>query len=584
MANRVKRTRDGMFFLSPDTKKALSRLGRLDDLVIYCGAGVTIDQTGVSWTDLVREVFTTSAALADVDDRYASIEYLLGVIDDPRQLASVVTQAYKADAATENEFLMTALVPILYTKNTWSTGQILRNVAMLASLAAAFGRNVTIITTNYDSYIEQEIDDRFFKQLGDLPGDRVPGVYRSVYTPDDERPTRVDMVEAQNGAGEIELIYLHGRVDRHGSVEGRLVLTEDSYAQTRTQSVRILCEHFGRKDGKRPTAVLIVGASLNDGPLIEALALTRESGIPKGGIGKQVRVALTDLPLTNRQLDTEFTSKAGTDVTTSTIRKTLALRGDHLGTTILWPASHAQSAQFLEELRVDLMARKRHNRPDAYSHPELGLAYDQRLDRWSTAFMQSATMTDQVFVHEHLRLTVEAIKTKLQQKYDYKSADETLRLELWARVKPTRERRLTLVGNSTGPLLDRDALRHETYDTLTNSSILAFLEGRPLLKTSSGLGLDPALRWKTFFTMPIFVHVNGEGDNGGGRIPVGVITLASTLSMERDENGKQSVFARLEPKRLRRLRSKTLIPAGKLLLSPALEAQETQSAKRVSRR
>jgi hypothetical protein len=355
------------------------------------------------------------------------------------------------------------------------------------------------------------------------------------------------------------------------------VPTEDSYARTRAQSRQILEDHFGRHDGKTK-GVLIVGASLSDGPLIDALSESHERVAPARKTA-QVRVALTDLPLTSEQLDRRFSSRfadSATKITTSDLRRTIALRGDHLGTTVLWPSSHAQSAQFLEEMRVDVSARKRFGRADAYTDADLKLWYSERLDQWSTEFMSSPTMTNQTFVYGRLKYYNEAIKVILRDQKDA-SLDpkhETLRLELWARVKPTSERRLTLIGNSTGPLRDRDALRHETFDTLNNSSILAFLEGRPLLKSNDDLGIDDAsTRWKTFLTVPIFVHVEVEKDGekiGGGRIPAGVVTLASTLSMVRpDKDGHKSVFAEMTNEQFEAIKSKWLIPCGKLLLSPS---------------
>ena len=581
MSSSVAQKQEKMFFLQQSTLDALDAIVGSEKLVIYCGAGVTVDQTGVSWTELIQQVFGVAVgAKTGRSTKYKSVEFLLSVMDDPRQVASIVTEAFRTDRVIENDFLKTALLHILYTKSTWSTGQILRNVAQFAINASIVGRDVTIITTNYDAYIEKEIDFRFeaLKTEPGFPTGRTPGVFRTRHEPGAE-PVPVRVINAQGramtaegGAGEIELIYLHGRIDQGGATEGVLVLTEDSYARTRDISRQILQRHFERStsDGSAK-AVLIVGASLTDGPLIDALAVTHER-TPPAGARPQIRVALTDLPLTKKDLATTFDSKIDVEIDSGHVRDALALRGKHLGVDILWPASHSQTAQFLEEMRVDLVGRKRHARVDAYVAADLGISYAARLKRWETQFQTSQTMLDQGFVHNHLSVINEAIKLELKHhKFDAES--ETLRLELWARTKPS-SRRMVLIGNSTGPLSDRSALRDEAVDCMTNASIVAFLEGRPLLRSIEQL--DPDLisnRWQTFFSVPIFVNVEGEDDNGAGRVPAGVITLASTLSVTHEIKGHWSVFRDLESPDFEKLKFDSLIPTGKGLLSPERAAE-----------
>jgi hypothetical protein len=575
MESRVTPKQEEMFFRQQATLDALNSLVSTDKLVIYCGAGVTIDQTGVSWSQLVGQVFRVSlGAVKDKKNvKFKSVEYLLSVLDDPRQSASIVAEAFRTGSVAENDWLKAALLQILYTKSSWSTGQILRNVARYAIMAAMFGRDVTIITTNYDAYIEDEIELRYDGLLEELgfPAGRVPGIYRTIHAPD-EKSKRRDIRKSKGDAGEIELIYLHGRINRKGQTEGVLVLTEDSYAKTREMSRRLLDSHFRRSDKDTSSkAVLIVGASLTDGPLIDALASTHERTTPTGA-SPQIRLALTDLPISIADMSASFDSEIDVKIDAGNVRDGLALRGKHIGVEVLWPASHSQTAQFLEEMRVDISGRNRHNRSDAYVAGDLGISYAHRLKRWETEFATSRTMTDQGFVHDHLSVMNEAIKVELKH-HRLDPASEILRLELWARTRPST-RRMVLIGNSTGPLLDRAALRSEEVDSTFNASVAAFLEGRPLLQSIENI--DPNLtdnRWQTFLSVPIFVHVESDNDNGGGRVPAGVITLASTLSTTHEVRGIWSVFRELGNPELERIKSDLLIPAGKGLLSPERAAE-----------
>lgn len=50
-------------FLSlPRVHRAINQLASQNDLVIYCGAGVTRDRTGLGWSELVSEVFKGAKA------------------------------------------------------------------------------------------------------------------------------------------------------------------------------------------------------------------------------------------------------------------------------------------------------------------------------------------------------------------------------------------------------------------------------------------------------------------------------------------------------------------------------------------
>ncbi len=45
------------FFHDNTTKRAVVKLASSDRLVVYCGAGVTIDRTGLNWSELLARLF-----------------------------------------------------------------------------------------------------------------------------------------------------------------------------------------------------------------------------------------------------------------------------------------------------------------------------------------------------------------------------------------------------------------------------------------------------------------------------------------------------------------------------------------------
>lgn len=560
MQQQVTTTIPPIFFEQKATLDAIQAINDHQDIVIYCGAGVTIDQTGLSWSALIRGIFRVGLSVGTASRETKSVEFLLEQLQDPRQTASIVVEAFKASGQSENEFLGATLRNLLYGNDPRAEGLILRNVAFFAVVAALLERNVTVITTNYDVFIETKISDRTTRQV-ELAGDKAensPAVIRRTLDTA-TGPSRTVVHEAVGGGGTIEVIYLHGRVPRAGDVEGDVVLTEHSYAKTREQSQGVLLDAFTASEDGREPAVLIVGASLTDGPLVDALSMTR-------GTAGQRRVALIDLPLSQKQLNTPFTSDNTAPIDDGDIRRAVALRGKHLGVDILWPSTHAQTAQFLEELRVDLDQRVAAGDERAYTAAAHQATYGRRLKTWSSAFQSSPARTDPEFVYGLLHLVAQAVTGRLEDA-GLSPSDEQLRTELWARVSPS-SRKLTLVGTSAGPVRDQGLERTEFVTARDNASIRGFQEGRPFLTDLTDLGLDSsASRWKTFLSVPIFRHVDGAEGSPGGRVPVGVLSLTTTKSIRAAASSERSVFQELPLEPFQDI-VQVMIGIGQRLLDP----------------
>lgn len=539
MEQRVATTMPPIFFEQRSTLDAILGINDHRDIVIYCGAGVTIDQTGLSWTALIKRIAGLSRGVTGSSRRSKAIEFLLAQLQDPRQLASIVVEDAKPNGQSENDFLGSRLATLLYGADPRGEGSILRNVAFYAVVAALQERNVTVITTNYDDFIETKISDRTRRQL-ELVGEDAEGSpalsRRTLDTQNGEQ--RTTLHDAAGRGGAIEVIYLHGRVGHDGDTDGDLVLTELSYAKTREQSQRVLLQAFTPGPGGEEPAVLVVGASLTDGPLVDALAMTRSGG------DEHRRVALIDVPLSPTQLAQPFTSDNVDPIDDADVREAIAVRGTHLGVEILWPSTHAQTAQFLEELRVDLEQRAATRDATSYTTAANRASYGARLKTWSAAFATSRARTDPEFVYEQLDLTAKAVTGALESAGRALNGEQ-LRTELWGRIAPS-SRTLVLMGTSAGPSRDHTLERTELVTARNNASIRGFQEGRPILADLPTLGLDHhASRWQTFLSVPILRNVSGANGSPGGRIPVGVITVTTTKGLHQANRADRSVFQEL---------------------------------------
>lgn len=532
------------FFLQQDaTLDAIDELSGSAGLVLYCGAGVTIDRTGLSWSRLLEQVLREIGTTADDSEReLAAIGYLLKHLGDEEQRASILTE-YLTQNQPElaSHDLAPILSKILYVKNGWSQGNLLRNVVKLALVAAVRLEGVSIVTTNYDKYIEEAYaeyvrlvtDGADKRELAEV---EIPQLVRvaleGVGTPQQEWREKV-VSPAVNSQKEIRLVYLHGRAGESGEpVEGTIVLDEFSYAVTRVPVARRLREEL---DGK---SLLIVGASLTDGPLIEALVLSKKAD------SYQHRFALVYPTLSLSDLGDARYTIAGEDkkqrLEAADVTELLSYRPRQLGVTMLQPGSFAEVAQFVAE--TDLAVYLRHSQPPrAYRDAAIGVGYAQRSQKWAASWAAAVSAPEQVYAE-----LKSALETRIAPLLpEAAELNHGLRLELWAQANPgASTRTLTLFGNSSGPLLNRDLLRdEELVQDSANASVRTFQLGRPMLHTLKDLGLAdvPASRWKAYFSVPIFLPVSTQiGDDiYGGEIPVGVVTLAGLAAARLQQRVKK---------------------------------------------
>ncbi|MDR0432290.1 MAG: SIR2 family protein, partial [Bifidobacteriaceae bacterium] len=257
------------FFLQPQTVDALAALSSpgIERLVIYCGAGTTIDRTGLGWKELIDQAFPPVEE-QDSDLPTANDIRFLHRHFQPPEVASILSQYvaerhggyYKPGYRDE---IAKNLVPALYFEKRVAPGQawgrfmagrLGGNISRLAILAASLGKSVIVATTNFDDLLEKNITERisldYLARLRDDPQ------ARPVKTKRLDTNQRIGL--AKLAPGTIALVYLHGRVPREGSPSSRVVLTERDYADTRKRTVGRLSEILSMPR----TGFLTVGASL----------------------------------------------------------------------------------------------------------------------------------------------------------------------------------------------------------------------------------------------------------------------------------------------------------------------------------
>lgn len=495
------------FFESQPTLTALRTLGKSERLVIYCGAGATIDRTGLDWTGLVRSVLPRrkhSGSLGEITQKRA--ESLLSTIR-PEELASAITYASNLvrPPAKTNQKLADSLRRTLYAPHGWEHGNLAGNVVELAFLRAVLGRPTTIITSNYDTHLETEYEN--LRPFWEATGTRklpLPGL--QIYVGD-------KLLSSSSRASDgdrppIVLVYLHGRIPSKGRAQGHLVFDENDYNSTRNAVIGQIESALTASD-----ACLIVGTSLHDPPLIAALS---------SASGQSKRFVL---------LSQHLESVEAEGVSPESYFATIQSRNLNLGVITLFPDFHSQVAQFCDEL-------------SRYTYSTSPIKYGDLLSTWwrswSHSHSSSAARTR----------TTKALQQSLKDIEDEFMipllAEEGLRLELWVRQQPGHlNRRLYQWAASDSIASSTSNLKFaEITIGSTIAAVQAFTEGRAVFRgrgdyPASPRNLAGLRRFNSFVSVPVRVLVKDDF------LPVGVITLSSTSG--RDESWFERLDETLRP-------------------------------------
>ena len=507
-------------------------------IVIYCGAGVTADRTGVGWLGLINRV--ADKLMECSDSSFIKNLEMCSAFDDHKddkkpQLARKAVKEYLNDedvplevkatmvealAKNENNIIQKVFAEALYRDSGWHRGRTLQKLVDFIVISACMGKSISIITTNYDTYIERAIWERLkFLNRSNLSEDseskkplpkwsRVP--YERVNSePNDEvREVEVPKVlfQGDKEGSSIEVNYIHGRITENGGLDGSLVFSERNYADGHDRTVKKLIKWFE----KGPT--IIVGASLNDVPLVRSL-LEFKRTIKERGEGSHAGIyaILRRIAIDSEDISDQFQLS----------------RAEVLGIKLLMFDSYNDIPDIFSNL-IALCAQG----IDGYGGK---LPCELALEDW---IGQTAKFSRKIseYGYEMSSIVIDEIFKKLI------GEEEKIKIEFWFvgyAEGSSNEKVLRVWTNSVGPTFTTGLRREEGIlrdNEKKVASVKAYCSGIPEIISIDELnvGIDEkknrdasAGRWKTFLAVPLSVPSKKYNVD----IVVGVVTLASTYKM-----------------------------------------------------
>lgn len=499
---------DTAFFHQEDAHRIIEKVAEQDSLVVYAGAGVSIDRTGLSWPSLVEQMMKDHIPEADVRQVIMSSNSSL-------QAATIVSQMYRSRSGEKDatHVIVNKLRTLLYAGRAWQRGELAMSIVQLIAELSNKDKPFRVVTTNYDAFIEDEI--RVLNARRRKLGMQGIKLTRSVVNPA-HFPDKFDIDEYTTPG---RLVYLHGHVSRSveddEKVDGRglhrkadgadkgVTLSEVDYRMSHAPSSAILEDLFEK------SSVLIVGSSLTDPPLLNALAKVT-NGREVESRNKYLRVAI--MPLQGLGIHKQDSRLI------NTMKKNVTLRMEQFGVKVLFPDFYSQVPQFLNEVRI-CSEQCSSTRP--YAGPWSPIRYESRLTSWWKEWWDSRCqklVESQKMDHDTLRDELSEIEHQLG------GEGEVIKLEIWLRWEPSgSKRQLKLWASSIGTWPHLQSMRLADIEAESNIfSVRSFCLGRPEIYATN----NESDRWLTYLCVPIRI---GSYEND---LPVGVISLASMTKME----------------------------------------------------
>lgn len=470
----------GPYLERADTIEHIEQLAAQDRVIIYAGSGVSIDKTGMNWPTLVQSLM----------DRVGDLELQTF---SPLESASIVKQLLLKEYGEEriNSKLAEELRRLLYPSQMWRQAELPHAVMRLIAELHSQGRDYHVFTTNYDDFLERQkvlLDVRSQEEQGvALALESVALDYDVDISDKADLRAQVDRYTSCDPARRL-LVHLHGYVPQDPAYGATFVtFSEVDYARSYRLSAEVLEQVL------REHSMLVIGSSLTDPPLLNALAKTAEDAKARG----LTRLAIMPLQGLWVPLDDEKRTAA--------MCKNIHDRMEHFEVEVTFPDFYAQTAQLLTEIRVAARER-REGRTYAGSAAEHRI----RLARWWSAWREERA-GDWASANHRDHETLLARLRKLQK--DFKVSRETMKLEVWIRWEPgPASRALKLWASSTGTWPDERSMPMATIGNNSQYvSVQTFCLGRP------GVHVTATDRWRTYLSVPIWI----------GDLPVAVISLAS---------------------------------------------------------
>lgn len=478
---------DPAFFSRPTTARVISEIADADPLVIYFGAGVTLSETGLTWSDM------TARLLEKLDVKSASekegLLRLAGKIP-PAQQASILMEFYTSKYGRQAlNRLLIDIEALIYRGQQWRSGEYSKALTLLSDALLRDNRPPRLFTTNYDAYLELAPD-----QLRS----ELPGLAVNFSGTAEDGDSQVFTLVPQTSTNVVDIVHVHGLVIDHSNVPGHglgatgthLVFAERDYHRSQNRVVDALSRAF---EGSN---VLILGSGLDDPPLLRALAesksLKRWAVLPRAALRSDIGM-----------FDVSRAEQQG-DVALSLSRRARQFGGLKL----IVPDFFSQAAQFVREIACAVEAGPYPVTP--------ATGYMMRLqqwwDRWAAAHIDPSDIEErQQDAHRVLSDAVAEVRTITG------NGSEHLKIEMWVRWEPA-ERNLKLWASSTGTWPDTETARQVPIQLISNyAAVQAFVAGEILLSDTD----QRSDRWSRYFAVPV-------RESAAAQAPVvGVITIAT---------------------------------------------------------
>lgn len=467
------------FFNDRDTWEQITALAKVERLVVYAGAGVTIDRTRTSWAALLRGLLLHEPL--DISPEEAS--FVLST-HTPQAAASLAYEAFRRIYPDPEKIMQAEMRRLLYPYEVIpGYARLSSSIAAVLQLWVDSGRSAALVTPNYEDVLLEEL-----RQVSETDTN-------IFYVGESDLNS---LWETQG----VKYVYLHGALPELAGVpeQASPVLTERDY-DAREHAIRNALE-LAFTD----SAVLLIGTSLQDSPLISALLRSREKA------PDALRFAV--LPTQGaawRLFDNQSQSApSAVKVAEFKLRRAhlSALRLEHLGVCGIYPDYYSQVPQLLDEVRECVTVEL------PYEDADFASRYGHRLRDWWGAWVKDLGSL-QLEHHDELRRQLEILRTML-------AADrkEQLKIELWLRWEPGRKRCLRLWASSQGTISEPDASREEPIRGDSDFvAVNVFCEGKTLMPTAV-----PAGRWPTYVGVPLY-FVSGSAT--AVSLPVGSVVVAS---------------------------------------------------------
>lgn len=482
------------FFSDETVVEHIEHFASVPRLTIYAGAGTTKDRVGLGWLDAVTALVPPEVKEPGLRGLGEHLKVFAKQHAPPSVVATVVSNAYRetfgSDVAAEK--IRTRLKDLLYNESHWQGGRLLPNIANLIVNRYLAGLRTCVVTTNYDDYLYCDLRRAVDEALAQ--GSELPDVI--VTTRLTKKTTRTIP-----GSNRLEIFYVHGIVPNTSSVSAEdteLVFGERDYLDSEERVMRVLRRAFAPEN-----SVLILGSSLTDPPMVNALMQTKAN---EPGVTQRTALVALQSP--------EW------DVGDVVIHQQLMNhRLDEFGVKALYPDFFGQVGQFVNE--VSLLAEVG---PEVEAQ---SATYGQRLAQWWRDWSNGKAdgllrqnKLDSEWQTAHHDLLAGLVE---QARPHFGGAKAVIKAESWIRWDPrSQNRRLKLWASSSAKYTDLAAMRDDEIQRGSQYvSVRTFCDGHPREERRLDEAGNAQLsgRWDSYLAVPIVLGQYGN-------MPVAVITIA----------------------------------------------------------